>query len=331
LRQAVLKFWYRKSVAAYLLAPLSWIFQLICGARYYFYRYLKAQRTFPVPVIVVGNLTVGGTGKTPLVSWIINMLKEQGYHPGIVMRGYGSSLKNDAFEIVAMQSLAVAVGDEPLMLRQKTDCPLVIGKNRPEAVKALLKAFPEVNIVISDDGLQHYALSRDIEIAVIDGKLRLGNGFCLPVGPLRESKQRLKSVDFVVANGNAMPGEWVMGTQLGPMAHRVNNNDITQVIEAWQGQTVHAVAGVGNPERFFSALRAKGMNVIAHPFPDHYVFKNEDIAFNDDLIVVMTEKDAVKCRTFASNRVFCIPLEVKLQDEFKELLLRKIQSGQKVA
>lgn len=331
MRQAVLKFWYRKSLAAYVLAPLSWIFQLACRVRYYFYRYCKTQQTFPVPVIVVGNLTVGGTGKTPLVSWIINMLKENGFTPGIVMRGYGSSLKNDEFEIVAMQSLAVAVGDEPLMLRQKADCPLVIGKNRPEAVRALLKAFPQVNIVVCDDGLQHYALARDIEIAVIDGKLRLGNGFCLPVGPLRESKQRLKSVDFIVANGNAMPGEWVMGTQLGPLAHRVNNNDMTQAVEDWQGQTVHAVAGVGNPERFFSALRAKGINVIAHPFPDHYAFKKEDITFNDDLIVVMTEKDAVKCRAFASKRVFCIPLEVKLQDEFKDLLLRKIQSGQKVA
>lgn len=331
MRQAVLKFWYRKSIIAYLLAPLSWIFQLSCRLRFYFYHYLKAKQTFPVPIIVVGNLTVGGTGKTPLVSWIIHMLKEQGYNPGIVMRGYGSSLKNDAFEIVAMHSHAVAVGDEPLMLRQKADCPLVIGKNRPQAVKALLKAFPKVNIVISDDGLQHYALARDIEIAVIDGKLRFGNGFCLPVGPLRESKQRLKSVDFIVANGNAMPGEWVMGTQLGALAQRVNNNDITQPIEAWQGKTVHAVAGVGNPERFFAALRAKGINVIAHPFPDHYAFKQEDITFNDDLMVVMTEKDAVKCRTFASDRVFCIPLEVKLQDEFKELLLRKIQSGQKVA
>ena len=331
MRQAVIKFWYRKSMVAYLLAPLSWIFQLICRIRYYFYQYFKAKQTFPVPIIVVGNLTVGGTGKTPLVSWIINMLKEQGYNPGVVMRGYGSSLKNDKFEIVAMHSHAVAVGDEPLMLRQKADCPLVIGKNRPEAVKALLKAFPQVNIVISDDGLQHYALARDIEIAVIDGKLRLGNGFCLPVGPLRESKQRLKSVDFIVANGNAMPGEWVMGTQLGPLAHRVNNNDVTHVVENWQGQTVHAVAGVGNPERFFSALRAKGINVITHPFPDHYAFKKEDITFNDDLKVLMTEKDAVKCRTFASDRVFCIPLEVKLQDEFKELLLRKIQSGQKVA
>jgi len=331
LRQAVLNFWYRKSVLAYLLAPFSWLFQLMCRCRFLFYRYLKVQQDFPVPIIVVGNLTVGGTGKTPLVSWIINMLKEQGYHPGIVMRGYGSSLKNDSFEIVAMQSHAVAVGDEPLMLRQMTDCPLVIGKNRPQAVKALLKAFPEVDVVVSDDGLQHYALARDVEIAVIDGQRRLGNGFCLPVGPLRESPKRLKSVDFIVANGSAMPGEWVMGTQLAKAAYRVNDRKFNQAIEDWQGKTVHAVAGIGNPERFFAALRAKGVNVIAHPFPDHYDFKKDDLLFNDDLLVVMTEKDAVKCHAFAHDRVFCIPLEVKLQDEFKELLLRKIKRGQKIA
>lgn len=327
----MLNFWYRKSAAAYLLAPLSWLFQLICRCRFWFYRYLKVQQDFPVPIIVVGNLTVGGTGKTPLVSWLIHMLREQGYHPGIVMRGYGSSLKNNSFEIVALNSHAVAVGDEPLMLRQKTDCPLVIGKNRPRAVKALLKSFPEVDVVISDDGLQHYALARDVEIAVIDGQRRLGNGFCLPVGPLRESPKRLKSVDFIVANGNAMPGEWVMGTQLAREAYRVSNDQFSNFIEQWQGKTVHAVAGIGNPERFFSALRNKGINVIAHPFPDHYQFKKEDLLFNDDLLVVMTEKDAVKCRTFAHEGVFYIPLEVKLQDEFKEVLLRKIKHGQKTA
>lgn len=327
----MLNFWYRKSVLAYLLAPFSWLFQFICRCRYLFYRYLKVQQAFPVPIIVVGNLTVGGTGKTPLVSWIIKMLKEQGYHPGIVMRGYGSSLKNDSFEIVAMQSHAVAVGDEPLMLRQMTDCPLVISKKRPQAVKALLKAFPEVDVVISDDGLQHYALARDVEIAVIDGQRRLGNGFCLPVGPLRESPKRLKSVDFIVANGSAMPGEWVMGTQLAKEAYRVNNAQLSVAIEQWQGKTVHAVAAIGNPERFFTALRNKGINVIPHPFADHYPFKKEDLLFNDDFPVVMTEKDAVKCRDFAHNHVFYIPLEVKLQDEFKEVLLRKIKHGQKIA
>lgn len=331
MRQAVLNFWYRQSVVAYLLAPLSWLFHLACRLRYFFFRYFKVPQHFEVPIIIVGNLTVGGTGKTPLVLWIVNMLKEQGYTPGIVMRGYGSSLKNDAFEMVAMHSQASDVGDEPLLLRQNTDCPLVIGKNRPNAVSALLKAFPKVNVVVSDDGLQHYALARDVEIAVIDGQRRLGNGFCLPVGPLRESKQRLKSVDFIVANGNAMPGEWVMGTQLSSLAHRVNQRTPSKPIEAWEGKTVHAVAGIGNPERFFAALRSKGINVIPHAFPDHYAFQKEDITFHDGLPVVMTEKDAVKCRHFAADQVFYVPLEVKLQEEFKEQLLRKIHRGQKTA
>lgn len=331
MRQAVLQFWYRKSRFAKLLAPLSWLFQGGVKLRYSFYRYVARQQAFSVPIIVVGNITVGGTGKTPLVSWLAEVLQQQGLTPGIVMRGYGAALQGKALKVVTPKCSARTVGDEALLLRQKTGCPLVIGKNRPAAVEHLLATFPEIDIIISDDGLQHYALARDIEIAVIDGQRRLGNGYCLPIGPLRESEQRLQTVDFVVANGNAFPGEWVMGTQLSNTCYAVNDANLQLSLEHLQGKTVHAVAGIGNPERFFAALRAKGVQVIAHPFPDHYDFQKTDLLFNDQLPIVMTEKDAVKCRHFALSDIWCIPLEVKLQDEFREKLLRKIYSGQKIA
>lgn len=323
----VLSFWHRKSIFTYVLLPFSWLFQLICIVRRWYYS-RNRQQDFQVPIIIVGNISLGGTGKTPLVGWLVHFLQNQGFNPGIVMRGYGGQGK-----LIAVNSLSDAkvVGDEALLLVRKCNCPIVIGRDRTQAVKTLLAQSPQVDLVICDDGLQHYALERDLEIAVIDGKRRFGNGYCLPAGPLRESPQRLKQVDFVVTNGEPHKDEWEMTTALSSKAYRVSQSEHGRSLDDFRGQTVHAVAGIGNPERFFLMLQAKGINIIKHCFDDHHFFSGSDLRFQDNLPILMTEKDAVKCSSFAPSEAWFIPLEVHMPEAFSILLLRRINSGQKIA
>lgn len=324
----VLACWHRKSFFAYLLLPFSWLFQLLSYLRRCYYRRIQKAR-FKAAVIIVGNISVGGTGKTPLVGWLAEFLLNQGFKPGIVMHGYGTK-ERKLIEVTAASDVK-EVGDEALLLAKKSGCPMVAGRNRPQAVNSLLSAFPDVDIVICDDGLQHYALDRDIEIAVIDGQRRLGNGFCLPAGPLRESPKRLKEVDFVVTNGKALKGEWQMTTALSLTIHQVVNPQNNGSLEDFVGKTVHAVAGIGHPERFFSMLRSKGINIIEHRFEDHHAFNVEDLDFSDSLPILMTEKDAVKCQRFAPLKAWFVPLVVNISEEFSNILLRRIHSGQKIA
>ena len=324
--------WYGKSPLSILLAPLGWCYQLLMTLRHLLYQsgIVPTQR-LDIPVIVVGNIVVGGTGKTPLVIWLAAYLKEKGYQPGIISRGYKSKVKQWPQQ-VRKDSNPELVGDEPVLLARRTKCPVAIAPNRYIAADALIE-HQQVDIIISDDGLQHYALERDIEIVVIDGVRRHGNGRCLPAGPLRESVGRLKSVDMIVCNSGAVRGEFEMIYVPQQLCSVIDENKYCD-IEQFHNQSIHAIAGIGNPAKFFSYLRGKGIRTIEHEFPDHYQFKAEDICFDDGFLVVMTEKDAVKCTEFASSEHWFLPINVKMANAFEHrltVLLKDNYNGQKTA
>lgn len=318
--KALVNAWYRKQPWVYVLFPASAVFMGVTILRRACYRLGLARRThFPIPVVVVGNITVGGTGKTPLVIKLAQLLLAQGYKPGIVSRGYGGKKQKKPLEVFA-NSDAGQVGDEPVLIARRTCCPMVVSADRVAAVQTLLKNN-RCDVVISDDGLQHYALVRDVEIAVMDGSRRLGNGLCLPAGPLREPAKRLKTVDFVVTQGQAQAGEWMMhliAEELTPL--RQPPRKFPMAIH----QPIHAVAGIGNPSRFFAELEQMGLTIIPHTFPDHHRFQASDIDFGVDSLVIMTEKDAVKCEGFADERHWYLPVHAWCDSRFLQLFLEKL-------
>ncbi len=308
--------WYQRHPVRWLLLPVSLVYFLIMVVRRACYRrgWLKSIR-MPVPVIVVGNITVGGTGKTPLVIWLVEHLRQRGHRPGIVSRGYrGRSTQWP--RRVGPDSNPSEVGDEPVLLAQRLNCPIVAGPSRVAAAQALL-AGSGVDIIVSDDGLQHYALARDIEISVIDAQRRLGNGLLLPAGPLREPKQRLDEVDCVLLNGGAA-SELAMNLRVVE-ATRLDGGG-SRPLSDFSGQSVLGLAGIGNPDRFFSTLRAAGLQVTQRAFPDHHQFQPADIAAPDNMDVIMTEKDAVKCRSFAGPRHWYVRVEAELSASAQALL-----------
>ncbi len=320
--------WYcrdKLNLLTVLLLPFSVIFRIITAFRRFLYRVgIKKTTHFPVPVIVIGNITVGGTGKTPLVIWLAEKLKKFGYSVGIVSRGYGVKLTAPCF--VTKGQKASKVGDESLLIAERTNCPVVIYSKRVKAVQALLDKY-DCDIVISDDGLQHYAMDRDIEVAVIDGERQLGNGFCLPAGPLREPVSRLKEVDFVVQNNGCKNEEnYTMHLKPQPLTSVVNLTYCLD-LDKLSGQIVHAVAGIGNPNRFFQTLRELGLQFIEHSFPDHYDYKYSDIDFGQNEIVIMTEKDAVKCRNFADDRHWFLPVSAEMDEAFLKDILFRLNIG----
>ncbi|MBX9705808.1 MAG: tetraacyldisaccharide 4'-kinase, partial [Gammaproteobacteria bacterium] len=275
----------------------------------------------------VGNITIGGTGKTPLVIALVELLKAHGYHPGIISRGYVPRRSASTKPVpVTARSNPAEVGDETVLLANRTRCPLVVCANRILAAKRLLADHPECDIIISDDGLQHYALARDIEIAVLDGKRRLGNGFLLPAGALRELPSRLATVDFVVVN-NSQPqsDEYKMTIESGN-AYNLLHPEQQQALTAFAGQALHAVAGIGNPDTFFALLQAQQLKIIAHAYPDHHHYSHDDLVFDDRLPVIMTEKDAVKCQALINERYWCLPITATLNSEFTEKLLAKVKA-----
>ncbi len=318
--------WYRDSPWCYLLAPVSLLFLILSGLRRWAYRTgLLAQTRLPVPVIVVGNITVGGTGKTPLVIWLAETLRASGYRPGVISRGYGGRQKAPAQ--VTAGSDPMEVGDEPVLISRLTGCPTWIGRRRAETGSALLASNPAVDVLISDDGLQHYALARDVEIVMVDGGRALGNGWPLPLGPLREPARRLASVDAVVINGG--PGPHLPGTvpvftmRLEPARiHAVDDWSRTLSVADLLGHTAHALAGIGHPERFFAMLGDLGIRVIAHPFPDHHVYRAADVP---DGTVVMTEKDAVKCAAYARDDLWCIEVDATPEVGLKTMIIHKLK------
>ena len=304
--------------------PLHLLMRALVALRRGLYRMRLLRSEHPgIPVIVVGNLAVGGTGKTPLVHWLADSLRAQGWRPGIVSRGYGGKAAQYPCEVQS-DSTAAEVGDEPLLLKQLTGVPVVVDPQRVRAARYLRESG--CDIVISDDGLQHYALRRDIEIVVIDAVRQFGNGWLLPAGPLRELPARLRSVSLVVGNGASIPGLAPHEMRLVPQqCLPVAGVGATKPLSAFTGERVHAVAGIGNPGRFFASLRAAGLRVIEHPFPDHHAYQAADLPWQD-APVLMTEKDAVKCAGFAGPQHWFVRIGADLDNEFSLQLERHLRA-----
>jgi len=328
MERALTELWYREPAGPSLLQPLGWLYGGLVALRRRAYasgwaRSAGAGR----PVVVVGNLTVGGTGKTPLTLWLARALRAAGLRVGIVARGYGSR-NGGAPRRVALGSRWQEVGDEPLILARRSACPTVVGTDRLAAARVL--AADDVDVILADDGLQHLRLARDCEIVVIDGARGIGNGRLLPAGPLREPAARLRQVDAVVVNGvmtrgslaPLLPGV-VLGMQLEATEVVSLDERSRQPLASFTGQRVHAVAGIGNPQRFFAELRAHDLEVIEHAFPDHHPVTAAQVAFADALPVLMTEKDAVKFRSSANPRLWYVPVTAQLTaHDAQELLTR---------
>lgn len=311
--------WYRNSPLALALAPLGWLYCIAAVLRRAAYRLgIFSTGRVGAPVIVVGNISVGGTGKTPLVIWIARFLKANGLRPGIVSRGYRGRAEKWPQQ-VRPDSDPIMVGDEPVLLAQATQCPVAADPDRLRAAQTLLEHV-DCDVIISDDGLQHLRLGRDVEIAVVDGIRRHGNGRCLPAGPLREPVSRLDSIDMTVANGGGIPGEFDMRMAVGE-AEQLVDASLTRPLETFNDGPVHAICGIGAPERFFDTLERAGLTLIRHRFADHHAYSAADIVFDDAIPVLMTEKDAVKCRRFADPRHWCVPIRAELPRAFGARLL----------
>jgi len=321
-------FWRQRGLIARLLFPLSLLFGALARRR----RRLTLAESLPVPVIVVGNIAVGGSGKTPVVQWLVARLKAAGYRPGVVSRGHGGRVEGVAS--VPAEGDPALYGDEPVLLATLCECPLVVGRDRPAAVRELLRRHPDCNAVVADDGLQHYRLGRDIEIVVLD-PATLGNGFLLPAGPLREPVERLAEVDLVIAHGELTPvlHAAIGGVSVFPMhlqggrLRALRDPNQSLALEALRGRRVHAVAGIGRPQRFFDQLKAAGLDVVPHPFPDHHAFVPADLAFGEPAPILMTAKDAVKCRAFAPADSWEYPVEAHIGSGAAERILEILKNG----
>lgn len=314
--------WYQRFGWSLILVPLSGLFWLISRVRRWAYESgIKQVHRLSVPVVVIGNINVGGNGKTPLVIYLSNFLKQQGYRPGIVSRGYGGKAGTSPMT-VSRDSDPKQCGDEPLFIKQRVNCPVIVDPNRVRGAQSLVQQHG-CNVILSDDGLQHYRLGRDIEIAVVDGQRREGNGFLMPAGPLREGRWRLDSVDFVVLNsGKLKEREYLMSLEPGQLVN-VKFKGQTRPLSTILGP-VNAVAGIGNPKRFFDLLRNKGIRLEMHrAFPDHHQFKASDFP---DGTVLMTEKDAVKCTQFAKDTWWYLPVSAKLTEAFNQAFLSKLRA-----
>jgi tetraacyldisaccharide 4'-kinase len=321
--------WYGAGSGWYL-RPFSALYSLAQRARASAYGRSTGRSIHPGrPVIVVGNLTVGGTGKTPLVLWLALALSERGRHVGIVSRGYGRSGRE--VRIVTTNTSWHDVGDEPLLLARRTSARVAVASDRVAAARELISHGADV--IVSDDGLQHLRLARDCEIVVIDGKRRFGNGRLLPSGPLREPIERLANVDAIVVNGaHQPPPAWLSPRRVPVLAMRLVPDGVTALdssaalepLHAYRGRTVHAVAGIGNPQQFFDMLRDAGLNAMEHAFPDHHPFAASDLEFGDTLPVLMTEKDAVKCAGFRNQRLRCVRVSAAFDERDAHRLIELV-------
>jgi tetraacyldisaccharide 4'-kinase len=319
--------WYGGTPPPWWLKPLSTAYGAVSAVRRFAYaRNLARSTRLTRPVIVIGNLSVGGTGKTPLVCWLAEHLAERGFRPGVVTRGYGGSSR--AARLVLSTDAPDGVGDEAVLLARRSRAPIAIGRDRPAAAQLLINAGCDV--ILSDDGLQHYALARDFEIIVVDGDRRFGNGRLLPAGPLREAPARLKGADAVVINGGDLQRDGALHMRLLATSAVAMKYGTIKPLREFSGQPVHAVAAIGNPQRFFAMLRAVGIRIVEHPLADHARLTLEDISFPDDLAVLMTEKDAVKCREFAGPHHWYVPVSVAFNagdgEKLRDIVSRSVAS-----
>ena len=314
--------WYQGAVSGLVLLPFSGIYWLVLKVRTLLYR-LGVLRTFKAhaPVVVVGNITAGGTGKTPTVVWLVNRLREKGYTPGVVSRGYGGSKSGTSMRVDADSDAAV-VGDEPVLIARRGQCPVAVDSDRIRAASMLVE--DGVDVIVADDGLQHRRLERDYEICVIDGRRKLGNGRILPAGPLREPAQRLNDVDKVLVNGGDFNGATRFDLVAGD-ARRLNGS-LLRPLQGFRDKTVHAVAGIGNPQRFFDLLRAHGIQVIEHGFADHATIRPAELDFGDDFDVFMTEKDAVKMSDRLPDKYWYVPVDLEMDKVSASVLIASIES-----
>jgi tetraacyldisaccharide 4'-kinase len=312
------RIWYDRAAPPWWMLPLSLAYGAAAGSRRYLYaKRLRKSTRMSTPVVVVGNLSVGGTGKTPLVCWLVARLTELGFKPGVVTRGYGGSSGN--LRLIERSDDPDVVGDESILLARRTGVPVAIGRDRPAASQLLVNAGCDV--VVSDDGLQHYALARDCEIAVIDGDRRFGNGWLLPAGPLRESPARLAAADAIVVNGGRALLDGAFSMRLEAKSALSVIGGAAMALDEFAGRSVHAVAAIGNPERFFNMLRAHGIEVVGHPLPDHARLQAADISFSDQRPVLMTEKDAVKCERIAGPLHWYVPVTASFNGRESKVLL----------
>jgi len=329
-------FWYRIRPGHLVLYPLSLAFGATVALRRSLYRagWWHSER-LPVPVVVIGNVTVGGTGKTPLLLWVCEFLQQYGHRPGIVTRGYGGT---ERLQHVRPDSDPAQAGDEPVLLARRSGLPVFAARDRVAAARALLAACPACSVIVSDDGLQHYRMRRDLEIAVVDGERRFGNGWLLPAGPLREPVRRLDEVSAIVINGpdHALPGMRAPQFRMHLAGHSFQNLADPAVQAAasdLKARTLHAVAGIGNPARFFATLQTLGLTFRPHPFPDHFRYRADDLAFAGEDTLLMTEKDAVKCAAFGRDTWWYLPVEAVVDSALGDLILAQLRTanGRKAA
>ncbi len=314
--------WYSKNILSIFLLPLSWLFRCVSFGRRIIYQASASKKNLQnCQIIVVGNLTVGGAGKTPFVSYLAQRCMEHDLTVGIIARGYGREDESQLIEVM-QNSNPAQVGDEAHMLKQQLNCPIAVSAKRIEAAKYLHDKY-QLDLIISDDGLQHYKLPRDYEIIIVDGEREFGNGYCLPAGPLREPVSRLDQANLIISNGTNAAYLYQYKLDYKDL-HPLQGSAENKILNSFKGQKVHAVAGIGNPKRFFTVLEDVGLLVIPHVFPDHYTYKQTDIEFNDNLPIIMTEKDAVKCKQFSKTNAWYLPVVVvpnkPLDDQISNLL-----------
>lgn len=316
--------WKDKNALFYVfLLPLSWLFALITSCRRLAYKAgLLPSTALPVPVIVVGNINMGGSGKTPVVMWLVEQLKNNGYTPGVISRGYGAS--NEQATSVDENSLASQIGDEPLLIARRTGSPVWVGRRRVDVGQALLKAHPACDVIISDDGLQHYRLQRDVEIAVVDSESTTAQRL-LPAGPLREPTSRLHTVDFMISNGVQNIAKAFEMQLCGETFYNLTNSKQTVTVDYFAGKQVKALAGIGKPERFFNSLTRLGVDAEGIAFDDHHAFTIDDLTGIACDALIMTEKDAVKCQHFAQQHHWVLPVAAKMDAALLPQLLAKLK------
>jgi len=321
--ETLTKIHYSKSLVSLLLLPLSAVFLLISFIRktLYQFNFLKSFK-LKIPVIVVGNITSGGTGKTPLIIYLANELKKNGYRPGIISRGYGS--KTEGVMEVSQKSDVAEAGDEPMLIQKHTHLPVFVSKDRVLAAKALVKKYAKTDVILSDDGIQHYRLRRDLEVLVIDGTRKFGNGYLLPAGPLREFRSKLKTVDAIVCNHKkVIDGSYLMKYTGHLLINLKTNKKIH--LNNLSLKNIHAIAGIGNPDRFFDYLKTYNILFSSSVFQDHYKFSKKDFRDMNDKNIIMTEKDAVKCQKFSRNNFWYLPVIAEVDSKFTDVILKKLR------